>query len=71
MGLKILKVLCEVEYPDDMIDSEDQTPNGSNMTSPLTEINKIIRDGCGELFTCQKHVEYPLGVKSVFVIQEL
>ena len=71
-GPRLTKVLCEIEYPDDMLDQEDNTPTGSSMTSDINEIDKIIRDGCAvEGFTYQRHAEYPDGVATVFVIRRV
>jgi hypothetical protein len=62
-------IMIQLEYPDDMLDTEDGNPTGSGITSPLTEITKIIRDGCGESYTSEKHAGGLPGYSGTFIIE--
>ncbi len=71
MGLKIIKVLCEIEYPEGMPNSDDTNPSGAGITTPLTEVSKIIHSGCGDAFNTERYDESSDGVDAIFAIEEV
>lgn len=61
-------VTVQIEFQDNMTDDGDSTPTGPGMTTPITELNKIIADGCGDSFTQEKH--YTRGDYEVIYVIE-
>jgi hypothetical protein len=46
MAKRVLIVIFDIEFPDDMTDSDYPYPGGYRSAVPANEIIKIIRDGC-------------------------
>jgi hypothetical protein len=71
MAKTVIKVLIDFEAPN-VVDPEPPNPPGEGLTSPLAEIDKIIRDGCGASYTYIRYYEYGPGIGSeVFYIEEV
>lgn len=46
MANEVLFVVIDIEFPDDMADSEEPYSGGNRLATSVGEILKIIRDGC-------------------------
>ena len=48
MAKRVLVVILDIEFPDDMTDPDYPYLGGYRLATPANEIIKIIRDGCTE-----------------------
>ncbi len=64
-------VILKVEYPDGMLNNGDANPTGSGVTTPLTEVSKIIESGCGDSFNCNGATEKKLDYDAIYVLKEV
>ena len=46
MANEALSVIIDIEFPDDMTDSENPFPGGTRRATDTRETFKILRDGC-------------------------
>ena len=64
-------VLVQIEYPGGMANNGDANPTGAGITTPVTELTKIIADGCGANFTQERHEGRRGEYDAIFVITEV
>ena len=64
-------VMVQVVYPDGLLKNDDPNPTGAGLTTPLTEIRKVIVSGCGVSHNVASYEEKSGEYAGVFEITEV
>lgn len=55
MSESIIKVLVHLDFPSGMQDDEQSAPPVSRPAGSFSELEQIVRDGCGATFTYRRY----------------